>query len=808
MAQDNVGEASRPKGLEEVIVTAQKREQGLQDVPISVQAFSQQKIEALSAQDIGDLGAFTPNVEIGRGANQPNYKIRGIGTSDFGVGADPSVGVYLDGVYIGRSGGSKTAFNDIARIEILNGPQGTLFGRNAAAGAIQYITNKPVDDTEGWVKATVGDYDRFQVEGVYNMALTDELFWRTGVLKNKRDGYIDNLNGGSDLNEEDNWSITTALRWVPTDKLDVLFRFEYDNVDQDSRASSSAVFGPREGKSFENTYMEQGLEESRDLYGASLHLTYELEYATFTSISSYREYDSKNPEDKDGTAMVEYRFDDLNEEDNSQWSQEFRFNGDIGDSFRWLAGINYNHEDADQTSGIDLSTIAVDKLITESEVGVPYDAVTPGFGFDIAFSPLGFPDIPRIYDNGVEALAAGEYSERIDVSGDYDSWAVFGDVTYSITDTLDITAGLRYTEDSKDFSRNVKYNDFGIWFAWPETSRDENGNYDPNSGVQGTVSQTQSWDDTTGRLVLDWHVMDDVLLYASYSEGYKAGGFSSASPRHDDPPFDPEEIDTWEVGIKSSWFDNTLRLNGAYFDYNYDNLQEQNFVEAECLGADFGAYIFETSDIEGSGYELSLNWLALPGLEFFASAGTTDADVASRDRCKVVDNTPVQVDESGDKFADTFSYTVGVNYSYDIASAGEVTLSVAWAQEKDDNDRLSCTIGVDQGDGTSAIYGFQTIDDQFVVSNNSAVAPISEPFIDACPDFDDKEQLNARLAYFSASGNWEVGAWVTNATDWDDEGDPGGLGGDLQSDCCSDGSPAWDRRERPRMYGMDLRYNF
>ena len=198
------------QGLEEVIVTAQKREQGLQDVPISVQAFDSQRIDNLNAQDIGDLGIFTPNVEIGLGPNQPKYKIRGIGTDDFGIGSDPAVGVYVDGVYIGRSGGSKTAFNDIQRVEILNGPQGTLFGRNAAAGAIQYITNKPVDGYEGWARATVGNYDRYQLEGVYNMPLAQNVYWRTGLLWNERDGFVDNKFNGDELAGEDNWSITST----------------------------------------------------------------------------------------------------------------------------------------------------------------------------------------------------------------------------------------------------------------------------------------------------------------------------------------------------------------------------------------------------------------------------------------------------------------------------------------------------------------------------------------------------------------------------------------------------------------------
>lgn len=805
LAQQETETGSTLQGLEEVVVTAQKREQGLQDVPISVQAFSQQRIEALGAQDIGDLGVFTPNVDISRGVNQPSYSIRGIGTSDFGVGADPAVGVYLDGVYIGRSGGSKTAFNDIARVEVLNGPQGTLFGRNAAAGAIQYISNKPVDAQEGWAKITVGDYSRLQLEGMYNMPLSDNLYWRSSFLKNERDGYIDNEFNGKDLNEEDNWSIISSLRWVPTEALDVVFRLEYDEIDQDSRAAASAAFGRREGLSFTNTEMDGDHEESRELFGSSLHLTFDMGEATFTSISSYREYDTHNPEEKDGTAIESYRFDDLNKEDNEQWSQEFRFDGDIGDNIRWLAGFNYHHEDAKQTSGIDVSTSGVERIVTEQFLDNPYPTFAEGFPLTVA--DLAFPDYQSIYASGQEAFAAGTFSERINVEGEYESWALFADMTWSIIEDVDLTVGIRYTEDEKEFSRLVEPNGFGFWFAWPETRLDANGDYDPNGTTVGWVTQTESWDDTTGRAVLDWRVLDDVLLYASYSQGYKAGGFSSADTEHDGPPFDPEEVDTWEVGFKSTWFDNTLRVNGAYFDYTYDNLQEQNFIEGDCLTprSETGTYLFETQDVEGDGFELTANWLALPSLEIWGNLGVVDADVVERNRCVVVNDEPVQVDESGAKFADDFKYALGVNYTQDLGTAGELVLSIAWSQEDGDSDRTSCSYIEDLGNGTSAISKLQELDGQLTFSRNSVLSPLPAVPFDSCPDLKDRERLNARLAYFV--GDWEVGAWVTNATDWEDEGDPGGLGSTFESDF-SDGSPAWDRREEPRMYGMDLRYSF
>jgi iron complex outermembrane receptor protein len=799
------------QGLEEIIVTAQKREQGLQDVPISVEAFTKQRIDSLSAQDISDLGVFTPNVDIGRGVNQPTYRIRGIGTSDFGVGADPAVGVYVDGVYIGRSGGSKTAFNDIARVEILNGPQGTLFGRNAAAGAIQYVTNKPVENTEGWVKATVGDYDRTQLEGVYNMALSDTVFWRTGALWNQRDGYIDNNSGGSDINKEDNWSITTSFLWVPTDRLDLLWRLEYDESDGDARAASSAVYGPRDnGAAFKKVENDHHFDETRDLFGTSLHLTFEMDLGTFTSITAYREYETENPEEKDGSAELLYDFTDYNSENNDQWSQEFRFDGDVGDSIRYVVGANYNKENAKQTSGIDLSTQAVDKLVVESEVGIPYDSVPPGFGFDVAFA-VGFPDLPRIYANGQEALAAGRYSEYINVDGDYESWAVFGDMTWTVIEDVDLTLGIRYTDDSKDFGRNVKYNDFGMWFAFDETRIDDNGNLAAYpEGTQGWYRQKESWDDTTGRALIDWRVTDEVMLYASYAQGYKAGGFNSASANNDDPPFDPEEIDTYELGVKSTWFDNTLRVNAAYYDYTYDNLQELAFVEGACQGTDFGSNQFLTSDITGKGYELSINWLATEGLDIWANAGQIDADVDNRTRCEVIDGNPVNRDESGDTFNDTFNYALGATYTYGFNNGSEVALAVAWAWEEGNSWRKSCTYVETLADGTGAVYGLSEVDGNLIISQPSATGTLTEAPYNSCPDLDDREQLNARLTYLSPDGAWELAAWVTNATDWDPVGgedDPGGLGGELRS-AFSDGSPAYDRREPPRMYGVELKYTF
>ncbi|MBN7798459.1 TonB-dependent receptor [Parahaliea mediterranea] len=801
------------QGLEEVLVTAQKREQGLQDVPISVEAFGAEQIDNLAADDISGLGDFTPNVDIGKATNQPSYKIRGIGTDDFGIGADPAVGVYVDGVYIGRSGGSKVAFNDIARVEILNGPQGTLFGRNAAAGAIQYVTNKPVDEYEGWVKATLGNYDRRQLEGVFNVPITDTLYFRTGLLYNKRDGWVDNLANGDDLAREDNRSITAQLRWLPTDNLDIILRAEYDEVDQDSRPASSAVWGPRDnGAGFTEVESDERLQETRELYGTSLHVTYDMDFATLTSITAWRTYDSYNPEEKDGSAELLYRFNDLNKEDNKQFSQEFRLDGEFGSRWRWTAGVNYFREHARQQSGIILGPESLDKLIAEREIGVPYDALAPGQATDIAFQFIPDPYNRRAFSNGYEAFNSGvDFRENIFIDGEYESYAGFVDTTFDILDNLSLTAGLRYTEDEKQFGRYVEFNEYALAFGFPtETRIDANGNYDPD-GELGYLVSEESWSQLTPRLVLDWRVTDDVLLYGSYSEGYKAGGFNSAGEILA-PPFDPEEVTNYELGVKSSWLDNTLRVNAAAFYYEYDNLQELNFIQAACLSnSSTGAYLFETSDVEGEGMELSVNWLPIPSLELFFNTGLLDAEYVRREERTVVDGSCEVIDRSGETFSESpdVNFSVGGTYTLDFDNGAQLMFSAAYSYAQG-TERNSCVYVVNNRalGRPSDVYTFTELDGELTLSDDSATGDLDAPPFDACPDSDDREQLNARMTYLSPERHWEVAAFVVNATDWEPEHeDPGGLGGELASDF-SDGSPSWTRRDEPRMYGVELRYNF
>lgn len=800
--------------LEEVIVTAQKREQGLQDVPISVVAFGEDRMDNLGIDDIRELVQFTPNVSASGSANQVKIKIRGIVSNDFGVGSDPAVGVYIDGVYIGRGGGAELALNDIQRIEVLNGPQGTLFGRNAAAGALQYISNKPNEESEGWVKATAGIRQRLQVEGMYNTALSENLYWRSTFLHNQRDGFTKNLTTGNFVEEQENWSIATALRWQPNENLDAIWRFDYHEVDNIGRPSSSVAYGPRNaGPAFNTVENDDELPSSREIIGTSLHLDYDLGWATLTSISSYREYETLNPEEQDGSANIDYRFNDYNAEDNRQWSQELRLSGEAGDSLRWTVGGIYSEENAGQRSGITLSPEALDRRIVEGEVGIPYANVAPGTGFNLAFA-FGFPGVSRIYANGNEALAADEYTEFINVESITESWGVFADATWSITDTVDLTVGVRYNEDKKNFGRNVAFNDFGIQFAFAETRVNANGELDEN-GEQGWYFQNNSWDKTTGRVVLDWQALENTLVYASWATGYKSGGFNSVSDRNNDSPFDMETVENIELGFKSTWFDNTLRVNGAVFSYDYGDLQEQEFIDGACINQEFGTYQFLSSDVDGKGFELSVNWLAAPGLELWANLGRVKADVEDRQRCVVVNGVPTDVNLAGAVHANEFSYSLGANYTVDFDNKARVVASVSWAKASDQKDRQNCWHVETTADGRVASTKFQNVNGDLIVTDDSAVAPYLDangnqlrdlPF-GSCPDKDGREELTARVTYYSPTGNWEVGTWVTNASNWEDNGDPGGQASNLRSNF-DDSSLSYSGAVEPTAYGLDLRYNF
>ena len=205
--------------LEVVVVTAQRREQALQDVPIAIQVVGNDLLNDVAAEDMGDLNGFVPGLVVSSDSpTQPKYQIRGVQTSDFGVGTDSAVGVYVDGVYSARSGSSLLAFNDIERIEVLKGPQGTLFGRNSAAGAVSIVTRQPVHEFDGLLKVRLGENNKQRIDGMVNVPLSDTVALRVNGVWNQSDGWVEDAATGKDLWAEDNWAMRSALTWDTPDE--------------------------------------------------------------------------------------------------------------------------------------------------------------------------------------------------------------------------------------------------------------------------------------------------------------------------------------------------------------------------------------------------------------------------------------------------------------------------------------------------------------------------------------------------------------------------------------------------------------
>lgn len=542
--------------FEEVIVTAQKRSENVQNVPIAISAISERFIQEVGAHSVNDLGLYTPGLETRvTQPTQPAFNVRGITTNDFGIGTDPAVAVYVDGVYSGRSGAAMTAFQDVARVEVLKGPQGTLFGKNAAAGALHIVSNAPTDDLEASVNVSVGNYSRRTVEGTFNAPLSDNLFLRVNALDNQRDGYRRNRATGQKIADENNNGVRAALLWQASANTRATLRMEYLDIDQDAAIGYGLLNG---GAPYGDAVVDAPVREALHLAGGSLTVESVLGAVNVTSITAIRDFASRNLRDEDGTAIFPLYFTSENIEDNRFVSQELRLVSDDSSKLRWTLGAMYSRERGEQDSALNFSTDLIDRvLLTNPGVaagldfynaafGTDYTAATApaGFGWDIVLDPNG----DNIVNWGTPLAAGpsvlgGFFGENAHADLTSTSAAMYGDATYSVTDETDVTVGLRYTRDEKDFTLTIVPNDFGFGVVYTTTPG---------------VMQTKTWSNLSSRVVLSHRFTENTMAHGSYATGYKAGGFNSTQLAN---PFDEEEVTNYQREI--SVF--TGRVCGGYW---------------------------------------------------------------------------------------------------------------------------------------------------------------------------------------------------------------------------------------------------
>ncbi len=674
--------------LDRITVTAQSREQELKDVPIALQVVDATFIRDVVAENIGDLDSFVPGLVVSdEQPTQAGFRLRGISTGDFGIGTDPAVGVYVDGVYAGRGGGTVLPFLDVERVEVLKGPQGTLFGRNSAAGAVSIITKRPSDEQEGQVTLRLGNYGKRYLDGTFNAPVNDRMAFRMNALVNRSDGWIQDAATGGDLNGDDEWATRAAFRWDLSDNTQALLSWDHEKLDQRSRptigiaalpdAPGMPAF-PVDVADYLNPFHQPvysdvvGNEESRNFDGVTLLLDHSFEWGHLTSTTAWRDFDTVNRAEEDATNRPYLYIDTANREANTNWYQEFKFSGGT-DRIDWVAGVSYYKEKAKQTSEVNLASDSVNSAAL-SLYGLPL--------FSMLQEAADFYGIPV-------QLFGNPWQEAYNNTLDSKAYAVFGDVIWHATDKLNLTFGLRYTRDEKSFTWLNDYHradalnqglqtleQYGVLpqpipcEALGMCGLDEDGDglipidamflagfdlafSDPismaNKGIRNRAKN--SWSDWSPRLVADYHIDAYTMVFASLAKGYKAGGFNSFSPG---AYINNEDVWNFETGIKRSFPDQRLQLDASAYYYVYDNRQAIRLDTTTTVPR----YVTDTSDQTAYGVDLNLRWQPTTALGFDLNAAYINSTYKNY-------ITPEGQDLDGDPTGEPkFSFAAGMNYQW------------------------------------------------------------------------------------------------------------------------------------------------
>jgi len=628
--------------IEEVLVTAQKREQNVQDVPIAVSAFDKDFLDEAGIDDVLELQFFVPGLTIynNQTAGQTNINIRGVGTAGNSLSLESSVGLYIDGVYRSRQTSAIGDLVDVERVEVLKGPQGTLFGKNTASGAIQFLTRKPdINGTGGFLELQAGNEGFTNFKGAVNVPLVEG----TSAIRisggaSQRDGYVKNVTTGTDTNDRDRFNIRAQFLWDNGDDLSVRVIGDYSELDEvccsgvnsfdgpgDTAANFLAAGGslPPTGNlpgasfvlpldvlagavgftgttviladQFDDKILAQDIDPFAKIEesGVSLEVSWDLsEDMTLTSITSTRSYEGVGNVDADFNSLPILTASGGNT-DLDTFTQEFRVNGIWNDNVQYVAGAYYFDQDLDNFTTLRLGSAANVLLAGGATTAqlIGGAAVCPLLGLtDAVCSGPAFP--------------GGEGSDNFSVQNQT-SWAVFAQADVNLTEDLVMTFGLRYLDEEKDMDVQFTETIFTPIFAA----------FTPLSPAVPNVDGEKFEDtETTGTLKFSYFWNDDIMTYFSYGRGYKSGGtnIDRISPATGAPLiFDPETSESYELGLKGDFLENRLRMNLALHQTDFDEFQANTFVGT-------GFVLQNAGSIKASGFEADVmgivnSWLTVTG---------------------------------------------------------------------------------------------------------------------------------------------------------------------------------------------------
>ncbi len=748
--EDSPVELSGP--FEIIEVTAQKRLQKVEDVSISVTALSGDTLKALGMSTTHEIASQLPGVTISDVAGTPNnvlISIRGASQNDFGDHNESSSAVYIDQAYVGAIGGVGIQLYDMDRVEVLRGPQGTLFGRNATGGLVHFVTKKPSAQTDGYLEVEYGSYNRVRLEGAVGGG-TDTLSGRLSGLYLEQDGYIKNRIG-EDMISADRESLRGQLLYTPNDNLEVLFKASYgnnndhpgatyehrasfvgdsdfgrsvflaDDVDVHGTCAGCDAFGYKDtdGDVWESDIdaLNAGTVRTVNQYTANVQWT--ADTFTFASISDYQGTRKVYDEDCDGSPNSVCVFGSY--QDTTQYSQEFRFEGE-SDDFQWVAGTNFLNIDGD---------------------------------YEI-----------HLWSDIIDYFSSSVFNLRTK------SVAVFGQLEYDLADDLMLTVGGRWTRDSRDFGfvnrlltgpdRNLpsigsvmSFNNHFI--ADKQTSEADCAAMGAVFQADGFCDKTALLDTDTGdsdysaRLALDYHLTDDTLLYASFTRGTKGGGYSAPFAPNmtvEEVPYDQEVIHNYEAGWKTSFLNHKAYLTAAVFYADYRDYQGFNLKGLTQVIINSDAYL--------QGGELELLLALDDGWSFNFGLSILEAKVKD----KVLPDKVTKKDTYLPQ-APTYTFNALAHKSWRLESGAKISAQL---------DIL-----------VSGSQYFSIANHKTTYDNGYAVG-------------------NARFSYQNATGQWEVSAWIKNL--WEEEYATYGF------DAAADFGYSFLSFAPPRTAGLTFTYKF
>ena len=699
------------KGVfEEVLVTARKRTETAQRVPIPITALSQEQLQTRNMTEIRDIERLSPNTSIQYSSvngTAAQIFMRGIGQTNWSSTQDPKIGMYVDGVYLSRPQGGLLDFMDIERVEVLRGPQGTLFGRNTTAGLIHIINNKPSQEFEADVQFGIGNENHQSYGFMINTPITNSLAARFALYDKETDGNIINSVTGKDRGNENSLSYRGSLLW---DQDDFSAQFTFDHFEADERAPLGTcrftgaddpfaaqglpflatifgVYGDMKANcesttkdvSIDNTNNESA---KSDVDAYTLRLGYDFEGAELTSITSLRKIDNFNG--SWGWVMGNGPNVNLleilnNKSENEIFSQELRLTGST-DNLSWVVGAYLFKEESEESLDVPLLR----------GVTAPSPADWPFF---YAPSPAG----GTVGDSAVGAQLYGSRYQAYDVVNK--NKAVFAEATYTLNDRWDVTLGARYTEDEREFTRiqTLFGGDFDPAYFCPGMPTVELA---PGVVISGSdrCFQDVSYDKITPRAIVNYQLNDDVMFYASYSVGYSSGGFNQDVRMR---AYEPEVSDNYEFGFKSEFFDSKLRVNASAFINDYQN---QQLTVGRVVNGQATADLINAQEAQIKGLELEVLGQLTDALSIAISAGYIEGDYkkftvednaieTNPDTGEITESIVVR-DLSDVEFGnngDELSFDVSLLHIMDLGNNGDITSSLGYSYKDDQYSTLRNT---------------------------------------------------------------------------------------------------------------------